>query len=231
MLYPEMGYLIAIFVITVVSLVIVRVGATALMLTGLGWDAANFQSYSAFFGVGFTTREAEMVVNHPVRRRIIRDLIVAGNIGFTSVLATVIVTFLQKRSAADVLQAIGWIAAGLLFLFLIWRFGVVQRVLDQFIHWSLRRAGMIRAMDYELLLRIGRGYCISEVEVMEGSAIAGKSLRELRLADRGVIILGILRRSGEFQGAPSAEDRIELGDLLTVYGHESVIHGKGDILG
>ncbi len=41
------------------------------MMTGLSWDAASFQSYSAFFGVGFTTREAELVVNHPIRRRII----------------------------------------------------------------------------------------------------------------------------------------------------------------
>ncbi|MDZ4851234.1 MAG: hypothetical protein SGI77_18250 [Pirellulaceae bacterium] len=47
---------------------------------------------SAFFGVGFTTREAELVVNHPVRRRIIRDLILAGNIGLTSSLATLVAT-------------------------------------------------------------------------------------------------------------------------------------------
>ncbi|MCB1064424.1 MAG: potassium transporter TrkA, partial [Verrucomicrobiae bacterium] len=66
-----------------VSLVIVRVGSTALMMTGLSWDTASFQSYSAFFGVGFTTKEAELVVDHPIRRRIIRDLILAGNVGLT----------------------------------------------------------------------------------------------------------------------------------------------------
>ena len=65
---------IALLVIALVSLLAVRVGATALMMTGISWDTASFQAYSAFFGVGFTTKEAELVVNHPVRRRIIRDL-------------------------------------------------------------------------------------------------------------------------------------------------------------
>ena len=62
---------IALLVIALVSLLAVRVAATALMMTGLSWDTASFQAYSAFFGVGFTTKEAELVVNHPVRRRII----------------------------------------------------------------------------------------------------------------------------------------------------------------
>ena len=78
-----MAAIVSLIVIAMVSLLAVRAGTTALMMTGLSWDTASFQSYSAFFGVGFTTREAEMVVNHPVRRRIIRDLILAGNIGVT----------------------------------------------------------------------------------------------------------------------------------------------------
>ncbi|MDP4582910.1 MAG: hypothetical protein NWT04_03235, partial [Verrucomicrobiales bacterium] len=79
-----MGPLLTLLVIVTISLIVVRVGSTALMMTGLSYDTASFQSYSAFFGVGFTTKEAELVVDHPVRRRIIRDLILAGNIGLTS---------------------------------------------------------------------------------------------------------------------------------------------------
>ena len=83
-------------VIAIFSLLAVRVATTALTMTGLSSDTASFQSYSAFFGVGFTTREAELVVNHPVRRRIIRDLILAGNIGLTSSLATLVATMMQS---------------------------------------------------------------------------------------------------------------------------------------
>ena len=69
-----------IFVI-VASVVIVRTGAVALQMTGLDRATASFQALSAFTNCGFTTREAESVVNHPQRRRIVRALMLLGNAG------------------------------------------------------------------------------------------------------------------------------------------------------
>ncbi len=218
-----MGALITLLVIVSVSLVIVRVGTTALMMTGLSWDTASFQSYSAFFGVGFTTREAELVVDHPVRRRIIRDLILAGNVGLTSVLATVVVTFVQIDSMGAMLATAAWIVGGLaLFLGLV-NLSFVKRLLDWGIRFTLRRAGVVRALDYDLLLRVEAGYCISEVEVLESCLLANHRLKESRPADRGIIVLGINRPGGEFIGAPGPEDLIATGDIITVYGHDDAI--------
>lgn len=63
------------------SLVVTRLATTALHLTGLSWEAANFQARSAFTGTGFTTAEAEKVTGHPVRRRIITWLMIARSAG------------------------------------------------------------------------------------------------------------------------------------------------------
>ena len=68
------GSLLALLIIVIVSLLIVRIGTNALVLTGMSLDASRFQAASAFFGVGFTTSEAEMVVGHVVRRKIILHL-------------------------------------------------------------------------------------------------------------------------------------------------------------
>ncbi len=65
----------------VLSLTITRIGAVALMLTGISAESARFQARSAFSGVGFTTTEAVAVVNHPVRRRIVMVLMLMGNVG------------------------------------------------------------------------------------------------------------------------------------------------------
>ena len=218
-----MGAILALFVIATVSIIVVRIGATALMMTGLSWDTASFQSYSAFFGVGFTTREAEMVVNHPLRRRIIRDLILAGNIGLTSALATVIVTFVQSGSTKQTLSSLGLIAGGLVILVIISKFGFVQRLLDFLIRRSLERAGVVHALDYELLLRVESGYCISEIDVLADSMIAGKTLAESRPADLHVVILSIQKDDGTFTGAPGPTDIIEAGDVITAYGHENCL--------
>ena len=215
-----MSAIIALLVIALVSLLAVRVGSTALMMTGLSWDTASFQSYSAFFGVGFTTKEAEMVVNHPVRRRIIRDLILAGNVGLTSALATLIVTLLQSSSDGDTVKMLAWLLGGLLALYFISRLGWVQKVLDHLIQHALERAGLVRALDYELLLRIQHGYVVSEIEVLPDTYLAGRTLRDTRPWDRGVVILAIKRDGETHPGIPSRDDLIKPGDVLTAYGKE-----------
>lgn len=215
-----MSAIIALLVIALVSLLAVRVGSTALMMTGLSWDTASFQSYSAFFGVGFTTKEAEMVVNHPVRRRIIRDLILAGNVGLTSALATLIVTLLQSSSDGDTVKMLAWLAGGLLALYFISRLGWVQKALDHLIQHALERAGLVRALDYELLLRIQHGYVVSEIEVLPDTYLAGRTLRDSRPWDRGVVILAIKRDGETHPGIPSRDDLIKPGDVLTAYGKE-----------
>lgn len=218
-----MTAVIALIIIAAISLLAVRIGATALMMTGLGWDSASFQAYSAFFGVGFTTHEAEMVVNHPVRRRIIRDLIFVGNVGLTSAVATLVVTLVQTSQADSGWRFIAWLVGGLVVLFLLFRSQWVKRILDHWIQFTLERAGLVRAMDYELLLRIQHGYAVSEIEVESGSFLEGRALSDSRPWDRGVVILAI-RRGGEIQhGLPGASEVIKKGDVLTAYGKETAL--------
>ena len=50
------------------SLFVTQLATIALTYTGLSLEAARFQARSAFTGTGFTTSEAENVVDHPVRR-------------------------------------------------------------------------------------------------------------------------------------------------------------------
>lgn len=215
-----MAPIIALFVLAFVSLIAVRVGATALMMTGLSWDTASFQSYSAFFGVGFTTKEAEMVVNHPVRRRIIRDLILAGNIGLTSALATLVVTLMQSAETSHLLLIVGALVTGALVLLFLSRIGWLQKLLDRVIRYTLERTGMVRALDYELLLRIQYGYVVSEIEVLPNTYLAGRALRDSRPWDRGVVILFIKRDDEMVPGLPGPADIIQPGDVVTAYGKE-----------
>src|SRR5204863_1437497 len=83
---------VAVLVTVAFSLLITRVGTTALVHTGLSREVARFQARSAFFGVGFTTSESESVVNHPVRRRIVLWLVLLGNAGIVTVLASVVLS-------------------------------------------------------------------------------------------------------------------------------------------
>ena len=89
------------------SILITRVAAIALMMTGLSREVAAFQARSAFTGVGLTTSETETVVNHPVRRRIIMSLMLFGNLGIAAVVATSILSFLNGKAALSDASGIG----------------------------------------------------------------------------------------------------------------------------
>lgn len=219
-----MAAVLTLIVIAMVSLLAVRAGATALMMTGLSWDAANFQSYSAFFGVGFTTREAELVVNHPIRRRIIRDLILAGNVGVTSALATMVATLVQNSSGFRPLFIVGGLVAGLALLLYLTRVSWVQNAIDRIIKRTLENTNLVKVMDYELLLRIQHGYVVLEVDVLPESPWVDKELRETRPWDHGIIILAVKSDGRALDGLPNAHTVLRVGDVITVYGKEQSIH-------
>lgn len=90
-------FLLPTLLVILVSFLIVRASAIALMMTGMDGKKARFQALSAFSGTGFTTREAELIVNHPTRRRIISWLMIAGNAGIVVVIVTVTSSFVTSE--------------------------------------------------------------------------------------------------------------------------------------
>jgi len=82
--------ILTLMIVLTLSLVVTRAATVALTATGMSREAARFQARSAFSGAGFTTTESESVVRHPVRRRIIMWLMLAGSAGIVAVIASVV---------------------------------------------------------------------------------------------------------------------------------------------
>jgi hypothetical protein len=207
---------VSVLVVVLVSLLIARVGTVALTLTGMSRESSRFQARSAFFGVGFTTTEAESVVGHPVRRRIIMWLILLGNVGVLSTVGTLLISF---TGPSDTLTAVLILVGGVFLLGFLAFSKPVDRVLTRVIRRALRRWTDLDVRDYAGLLELGEGYTVAELEVDPEDWVAGRPLNELTLADEGVVVLGI-RRGGEYLGAPDRGTAIEAGDVLVLYGRE-----------
>lgn len=209
-----MAAFIAVLVTVAVSLLITRIGTTALVHTGLSREVARFQARSAFFGVGFTTSEAESVVNHPVRRRIVLWLVLLGNAGIVTVLASVILSV--TRSSGVQLAELAVLAVGLALLGLISR----SRLLDRAIDAALKRWTDLDVRDYADLLELHGDFAVAELKVEEGDWLAEETLRDLHLRDEGVVVLGITRANGTWLGAPDGDTIVHANDTLVVYGRD-----------
>ena len=94
--------ILSLLFVVVISLLIVRIATVALTLTGLSKELARFQARSAFTGSGFTTKESEQVMQHPVRRRIIMLLMLLGNAGIVTVISSLFLSLTSDSGGNDV---------------------------------------------------------------------------------------------------------------------------------
>lgn len=83
------------------SLLIARIATVALTLTGVSREIARFQARSALTGTGFTTTEAETIVGHPVRRRIVMYPMVLRNAGLVTAVSSFILSFTGAEDTAE----------------------------------------------------------------------------------------------------------------------------------
>lgn len=202
-----------------ISLLVTRIGAVALAITGLSQDVARFQARSAYTGVGFTTHESEQVINHPVRRRVLMALMLTGNVGIAVVIASMMATFVQQEQAGNTL----WIRACVLAVALLalWVIGTqkfVDKTIERIIEWALKTWTTIDVRDYVSLLHLADGYVVFEIKVNEGDWIEDKTLAETMLTAEGVLVLGIHLENGKYLGSPNGKTPIKVGDVLSVYG-------------
>lgn len=195
---------------------VVRVGAVALMMTGLSEEVAQFQALSAFSGTGFTTAEAEALVQHPARRRVITLLIVLGSAGIVTGLSTLLLTFNGAGQAIPVrLLAL---LLGVLALSGLAHSRSFNRALTPLIKRMLKRYTTLDLRDYADLLHLHEDYRIAEIDVEPESWLVSQPLEELSLPTEGVRLLGVIRSEGDYIGAPPPGLRLRPGDSLIVYG-------------
>ena len=200
------------------SILVTRVAAMALMLTGLSRESARFQARSAFTGVGFTTTEAESVVGHPVRRRIVMLLMLLGNLGIATVVATMLISVLSAREAQNWTWPAIFLTAGLVLLWMLSSSRWVERQLNRAISYGLRKWTQIEVRDYVALLQLQSGYAVSELRIDAKDWLCEQTLIDLRLPDEGVLVLGIDRPGQPYIGTPIGSTALQPDDVLVLYG-------------
>ena len=214
-------------VVVLVTSIVTRVATIALTATGLSVEVAHFQARTALTAVGFTTAESELMVNHPVRRRIISNLMIVGNAGLATIIATLVVGWAGTGGTEEILIRVVTLIVGLAAILLVTRSRTVDRLLSRWISRALKRWTKLDLRDYVQLLDLASNYAVGEVGVEANSWIAEHRLADLELPDEGVLVLGIRRSDGSFIGAPRGTTVVSEGDVLTVYGYADVIEHLG----
>ncbi len=196
-------------------------GSIAFEATGLERGKARFQALSALTGTGFTTGEAELVVNHPRRRTIATCLIFLGNAGIISFLI-LLIAYVRSGIVAPSPLFIGIVVLVLILLILSIRFGVVNAMTNAVLIVTRRKPRDRYLQTEEILHEAGR-YGVVRLAVGEEAA-AGMALKATGLLERGVSVLAVERKD-EVLPFPEGEQQVMAGDRLLCYGEVAQVTG------
>ena len=212
-------YAVATFlVVAVITVAFTKLATGALIATGVPPESAAFQARSAFSGAGFTTTEAENVVNHRVRRRIIGTTMFVGSLGTPTLVLTVLVGFVAPGPGSTTERVLVTISG--LFLILMAVFNKpsqrwLQAVGQRYVQKRLAPALSDNRLD---LLTLSDEFAVQAVLFEATPEESVRSLRGLAQAFPDVTILGV-RRGRDYFGAPPVDIDLQAGDELIIYAH------------
>lgn len=212
----EISGAIPVVIVIVVFFLIVRIGTVILRLTGLDEKTARFQAVSAFTGTGFTTKDAEVIMEDETRRKTVIVLMILGKVGIVSILASLFFSFGKGDLSSELWKA-GLI---LVFIFLLYKLTTwpgFSRTLNRFIEKRIIARGVVEQKTLQELFELPKGYGIAQLTITEGSKEKGLTLSEAGFIKKNILVLSIERKN-RLISFPRAEDVIEEGDRLLCYG-------------
>jgi hypothetical protein len=202
--------------VIVISVLVVRAGAIALVFTGMEESKARFQALSAFTRTGFTTREAETVMRDPRRRSIVTWLIIIGNAGLVTVIVTATSSLTSTTGSWLWVNAV-ILAAGIYVIYLIVKRTPLLAMWQRFVEKRVKPSPFMEESAPEDLLHFSKGYGLLRIPIAQDSPLAGRLLARANKPENDFWIVGIERGKLWFS-LPTSKATIRENDKLVVYG-------------
>ena len=226
-----LNLILFVFVIFI-SFIVVRIGAIAFHLTGLDWSLSKFQALSCFSGTGFTTKESELIVSHPQRRKIASVLMVLGNAGLVTLIATTANSLRPHQIEIPYLRKlqpwlIPWIDLVVIALVVygLYRFissKAARRLTNTLQRRLIAKQQARRTVSFEELTITTGGYGVSRVPIGADCRLIHKKLVDSGLKEQNILVLAIVRGSETIPNPPVMTEILE-NDELICFGQTDII--------
>ncbi|RDU36809.1 hypothetical protein DRW41_12230 [Neobacillus piezotolerans] len=215
-----MGYLFILIYIGIILLV-VEVCTTLFVLTGLESPIARFQVISMLTSTGFTTGESELIISHPIRRRLGSFLILFGAFSL-AVIISAISGILQKNFH---ITELGIIAGILVLLLATLKLPLLKKKLSAKLEEELEHNFKLEDLPIkDVLLHNDDDYFV-DIHIHEESDMIGHTLNDKIKSEEDINIL-FIRRGDVAIRHERHREKIQAGDQLILYGDKSLLKEK-----
>ncbi|MGL4450355.1 MAG: TrkA C-terminal domain-containing protein [Sarcina sp.] len=208
-------------------IIVINIFAILFRLTGVPMEKAKFQVISLLTSTGFTTKESEIITQHPLRRKIASWLMI-----FSYLSTAILISFILRiiSSGLDNAKSLsitgGFIVGFAIIVLLIMRSSIPEKV-ELFIERIILKSTRWHALHEDKIINVfqRKGYGIYEIYIGKTNYLLGKSIIESGLKDLEIEILCI-DHGDKLINFPSPDYIFNVNDRITVYGNIKNIHNK-----
>ncbi|WP_035796530.1 TrkA C-terminal domain-containing protein [Clostridium akagii] len=192
---------------------IIEIATVMFKLTGLSEEKSRFQVISLLTSSGFTTKESELITQHPSRRKLAQYVMIIGYIGYLTGISFLINIIRTSLSAENILILLGFFIVALFLL----KNKIFLRILDNLIEKIILTKPFKSPHKMYKLINRAKGYGVFNITLDEDSPLIGIPLMNSNLKPHKIIILNI-DKGNLFIGFPKRDYILENGDNLLLYG-------------
>ncbi len=219
------GSLVLFAIFIFIYLIIVEVFVMLFRITGLTNEKARFQVISMLTNSGYTTREAELIINNKTRRKLARFVMIFGYAFTVTIVSAVVNIFLQFRNdfTGGAVAFIPLFFIILIILFFIKRNNWIKNNLDKFIEKVARKFLYHEDRNTIIIIDEYSDLVMAKIEMK----ILPDQLKNIELyksnikSEYGINV--ILKRTDKKEILPDANTLFDVGDTLVVMGNEKKI--------
>ncbi len=201
-----------------IVLLVIEISVVAFTLTGLERDVARYQAISMLTGTGFTTDESQLIIDHPVRRRISMFLILFGAFS----LAVVISAITNMLSNDLRLKELTIISIVLLAIYFLGKTPLTKKLLQHRFQYEMKKNLDISELPVKEVLFLQKGDIVTDIVIEEGAKLDGKKVEKVFEHGHDANLLFIKRGEVNIR-EDLIEETIQAGDKLYIYGDKQVI--------
>lgn len=215
-----MGIVFMILYFLIVAFVI-EISVILFNLTGLEASVSRYQVISMLTNTGFTTDEAQLIIDHPVRRRLSMFLILFGAFS----LAVVISSITNILSGDLRLKELMVINVVLLVILMTGKTPFIRERLKKKLNSEMEKKLEISELPIKDALYLDEADLVTDVVIEKNSKFVGIKAADLVERDEDISILFIKRGKVNIRNKLD-EEKIQEGDQLFIYGNQKEIEKK-----
>lgn len=215
-----MGFVFILIYLGIIFAVI-EISTALFIFTGLERKVARFQAISMLTGTGFTTGESELIIDHPIRRKLGAFLILFGAFS----LAVIISAITNLLTETFYTMEIAYIAGGMFAFLFILKLPWMQKLLTEKLKSELKEHFELGDLPITDVLLLDEDDVVRDISIGENSPFTGKKFNEIIQNEEDIMLLFIKR--GELNIRSKAPNTtIKQGDRIIVYGNNPLISKK-----